>query len=199
MARAIGPMPVVDTILFYFLAFSGSVVVIGDLLSLFGLLSEPEWWLTAATTFALLLAVLLVYSGKRPEGPRSFREVISNTLFYFSASLGSLNLARLRYLYSEFSGSYQLLVVPSLVTLALIGVVNLVLVVFSVPHAGDSILYHLTRMAYYLQHGTMKYFAANHWAYVCHPTNSTVMFLYVYLLTDRSESLVQLVQFRLFA
>ena len=87
------------------------------------------------------------------------------------------------------------LLMPCLVTVALLALVNLDLVLNTAPHNWDSMTYHLARMAYYLQHGNLANFDANYWAQVTHPKNSTVLVLFTYLVSGRNENLTQLVQF----
>jgi 4-amino-4-deoxy-L-arabinose transferase-like glycosyltransferase len=82
-----------------------------------------------------------------------------------------------------------------LATTALVGILNFVVLVSTAPHNVDSMYYHLTRMAYYLQQGHLGYYDATYWAQVVHPKNSTILQIYAYLVSGRNENLTQLIQF----
>jgi len=84
---------------------------------------------------------------------------------------------------------------PCLVTIAILWLVNLDLVVNVAPHNWDSMTYHLARMAYYLQEGSLANYGANYWAQVTHPKNATVWLIFTYLASGRNENLTQLAQF----
>jgi 4-amino-4-deoxy-L-arabinose transferase-like glycosyltransferase len=80
-------------------------------------------------------------------------------------------------------------------TTALVGILNLVVLLSTAPNNVDSMYYHLTRMAYYLQQGHLGYYDAAYWAQVVHPKNSTILQIYAYLISGRNENLTQVIQF----
>ncbi|HZW38439.1 MAG TPA: glycosyltransferase family 39 protein [Ignavibacteriaceae bacterium] len=80
-------------------------------------------------------------------------------------------------------------------TVIIVVTTNFFLIQLSPPYNIDSMTYHLARMAYYIQHNNLDYFEANYWAQVVHPKNSTILFIYIYLVSGRSENLIQYVQF----
>lgn len=84
---------------------------------------------------------------------------------------------------------------PCLVTVAILWLINFDLVVNTAPHNWDSMTYHLARMAYYLQEGSLANYGANYWAQVTHPKNATVWLIFTYLAAGRNENLTQIVQF----
>jgi 4-amino-4-deoxy-L-arabinose transferase-like glycosyltransferase len=95
----------------------------------------------------------------------------------------------------ELSRFEKLLLAPLILTALLLGILNLIVIIFTAPHNWDSMTYHLARVAYYLQHDNLNYFDANYWAQVIHPKNSSLLLLYTYLISGRNENLTQLVQF----
>ncbi len=76
----------------------------------------------------------------------------------------------------------------------LIFLISLATVIFVAPHNWDSMTYHLARVAYYLQNGNLGYFDANYWAQAIHPKNSSLLFLFTYLVGGGNENLTQIVQ-----
>lgn len=76
----------------------------------------------------------------------------------------------------------------------LVGIVNLLFILRLEPATLDVLKYHLARVGYFLQHGSLQYYAPNHWAQIVHPKVSSILMLYVYRLTGR-EALASLVQY----
>ena len=95
----------------------------------------------------------------------------------------------------DLSGFEKLILSPLILTVLLLGILNLIVIIFAAPHNWDSMTYHLARVAYYLQHHNLDYFDANYWAQVTHPKNSSLLLLYTYLISWRNENLTQLVQY----
>lgn len=76
-----------------------------------------------------------------------------------------------------------------------IAAANLILAVATAPYNWDSMTYHLTRMAYYIQFQSLDWYPANFWAQVEQPKIATILNIFVFLLFQRSEATTQLVQF----
>ena len=181
IARAFKPASVPEFLLVGFTSLASVIIISGYALSSFDQLAVVAWW---AALSALWLTLSIVVSGLLKGKGKT--------------DIGSLlrgSGRRLLLWYGSLSTFEKGLLFPPMVTLVFLGCVNLLLVVFVAPHNWDSIAYHLPRMAYYLQHGNLRYFEADYWAQVVHPKNSTVLFLYTYLVSGRNENLVQFVQY----
>ena len=181
IARAFKPASVPEFLLVGFTALSSIVITSGYILSSFDQLAVVAWWAALSVLWLILSIVIL---GSRGGNERT--------------DVGSLlqqSWMRIRLWYGNLSIFEKGLLLPPLITLVLLGCINVMLVVFVAPHNWDSLAYHLPRMAYYLQHGNLNFFEANYPAQVVHPKNSTILFLYTYLVSGRNENLIQLVQY----
>ena len=96
---------------------------------------------------------------------------------------------------NDLSRFEKVILFPLLVTTIMLGLLNLIVVIFSAPHEWDSMTYHLARVAYFLQHNQISHFDANYWAQVAHPKGSSLLLLFSYLISYRNENFTQLVQF----
>src|SRR5262249_53548540 len=67
------------------------------------------------------------------------------------------------------------------VAIALVAVMNLLIVLFTAPHNGDAMTYRLTRMAYYLQFGSLAWYPATYWTQVEHPKVDVILNLAFFL------------------
>jgi Dolichyl-phosphate-mannose-protein mannosyltransferase len=178
LSRASG---LVDHVANFFTFFSGQIIAVGYILSWFRRIHTLEWWVLLTTGFCLpVLSVIFLHRGCRS---RCFRR-----LQFPSLSTAAIAFERLSVLEKR-----SLLALAA--TTVLVGILNFVVLVFTAPHNVDSMYYHLTRMAYYLQEGHLGYYDATYWAQVVHPKNSTILQIYTYLVTGRNENLTQLIEF----
>lgn len=53
-----------------------------------------------------------------------------------------------------------------------------ILILYYPPNSGDSMHYHLSRVAYWMQHETIGYFYTYNWRQVCFPFNSEILLLW---------------------
>lgn len=163
---------VVSTVLGWFTLFTAQVVLLGYGLSALGKLNEWGYW----TVGSLILAgigggVAIGVKGKR---------LLFGSLPKFSFSLDTF---------------HRRLGVMVGMTILLVGVANLVLVVGTVPNNSDSLSYHLSRAAYYWQYGSLDRYYANYWAQITHLKVPALLLGYLFGVTGRNESLLQLIQF----
>lgn len=180
LTRLLKPRGVVDFGLIYCLLFSALLVGAGYLLSALTLLNQIGWW-TAAGLLALALtlaSVALLPTARgvvfsRMELPPDIETRIRKTPWNFSTCLLAV-----------LGG-----------TVALTTLINFAVLMWLEPATLDALDYHLARIAYYLQYGSMRYFPANYWNQVAYPKVATVLQLYSYLVSGRIDSLMQLVQY----
>jgi len=84
---------------------------------------------------------------------------------------------------------------PLVATAAMAAALNLAVVVWCAPNNWDSLCFHLARVAYYLQQGSTQPFGANFWAQETHPKAAPLVLGFLYVVTGRSENLLQLLGF----
>lgn len=176
LSRASG---VVDYLLSIFVVFAGQVILLGHALSQLALLSRLEAW-TAASLVSLSFVLILRWRVPS-KGGRAVPEVWAP--WSLKGKLSGLSLFE------------KTVLVPCLGAAALSAELSFWAMVRTAPHEPDSLSYHLVRMAYYLQQGSLSFFEANYWAQVVHPVNASILSIYTFLATGRSENLVPLVQF----
>ena len=75
------------------------------------------------------------------------------------------------------------------------GILNFFLVVTVPPFSWDAITFHLPRMAQFIQHNNLDPFYSPNAVQVVHPKNSTLLFLYLYLVFGNNENMTQFAQY----
>ncbi len=173
-ARWLRPPAITATIAAAGILFYAATVLCGYALSSLGLFGSAGAWFAAslcvgALTFGLCRSRRPLRSEARPSPTRSPARTCSPWLY------------------------------PGLVAgcaaVAGIMVVNLLIVCRVAPHTWDVMVYHLTRMAYFLQLGSLDWYPANYWSQVQHAKNAAILDALVYLAFWRHDSFVQAVQF----
>lgn len=179
VAKRIAQPSLSEWILVSFLMFVGSVIPSGFILSALHLTASVFAWI--ASTFLLLAAQYFIW-GKLTTTPQySIRAIIANrrqTLRSWFAELSPY----LKFLYSSLFG-----------TLVIIGVTNLLLVLFTVPNEWDSMTGHLNRVIRYIQHGTMAHFGGTNWNMDTYPKSVTGIQIYTYLITGKIENAMKFI------
>ncbi|RJP74417.1 MAG: hypothetical protein C4532_02415 [Candidatus Abyssobacteria bacterium SURF_17] len=181
LTRISRPSATAEFTLFWFNILTGLIIGMGYVLSWMNCIATPACW-ALFSVLVLLSIVSMALLMKR------FRRLCFR-------KPATANVPALKQWYGQLSSYDKKLLWLLLTTMGLVGAINLAVVLFSAPHNWDGMTYHLARVAYYIQQGNLDYFDANYWAQVSHPKNSSVLFLYAYLVTDRNENLTQLVQF----
>ncbi len=181
LTRLLKPANIIDFILFYCIAFTGPIILMGYLLSQFNRLDDLFSWFLFSLLMLTAIMVFWVLGGEHKS--------------IFTTKKPFRGIAIIGDWFRMLSPREKIILFPLLFTTAILGVVNLIIILFSAPHNWDSMTYHLARMAYYLQAGNLDAFTANYWAQVVHPVNSTLLFLYTYLISGRNENLTQIVQY----
>jgi hypothetical protein len=80
-----------------------------------------------------------------------------------------------------------------ILTVAVIGVINLLLVFFTVPNEWDSMTGHLNRVVQYMQRGTMAHFGGTNWNIDTYPKSVCTLQIYSYLITGGFENAFKLI------
>jgi hypothetical protein len=153
------------------------VVLVGFALSSLHLLNSIGAWIIGA---AIGLAVAKLLHGFLPTG------AIPNIHRIAGVALEQWRVVSF----------WQKLVLSLLVAAAVIvSGLNFALAVAVAPSCWDTLTYHLPRVAYFLQFGSLDYFPANYIYQNAHVKNGSLLLIFAFLGSGRSENVMQLVQF----
>ena len=160
----------------FFLTWA-EVVLLGFALSSLHLLNSIGAWIISA---AIGLAVTKLLHGFLP-----------------SATIPNIHrIARIVLENWRVISFWQKLVLGLLVAAAVIvGALNFALAVAVAPFCWDTLTYHLPRVAYFLQFGSLDYFPANYFYQNAHVKNGSLLLIFAFLGSGRRENAMQLVQF----
>lgn len=159
---------VVTAVLFY-----AMTTLCGYALGALGCLGSPRAWLAAGALMVVSTASIRRYWGM-PAVPAA-------------ATSSDEPAARCsRWLYPGLAAGFA--------AVAGIVLVHLAIAVRVAPHTWDVMVYHLTRMAYFLQHGSLAWYPANYWSQIQHAKNSAILDGLVYLASFRHDSFIQAIQ-----
>ena len=160
----------IDWLLTSFLLFASSIILTGFCLSPLHLTSAT--WAWALGVFVPPTLIWGVFSKiapqKTPFAPLTMLVQRWHAAQRWYVSGG----AYLRFLFGVM-----------IVTLAVIGITNLILVLFTVPNEWDSMTGHLNRAVQYIQRGTMAHFGGTNWNMDTYPKSVTTIQIYSYLIT----------------
>ncbi|MFD2936545.1 hypothetical protein [Spirosoma flavum] len=158
-----------------FLLGAGSVILTGFILSaLYQTANAPVWAGSVFITATVLGTILsrLTPHQERFSVPLLIRE----------------RWQTLRSWFSELSGYSRFLFSTLFATLTVIAVMNLLLVLFTVPNEWDSMTGHLNRVMQYIQRGTMRHFGGTNWNIDTYPKSVCTLQIYSFLMTGRFEN-----------
>lgn len=172
-------------VIFYLFACS-HILVTGYTLAFFGHLGSITAWATLSSVFAIVAAAVFLFTGNRLRAGDQLSDLIVRV---------SRLSASVRLFFSDLSTAQKLFFAVFVGTIAIVGSMNLAVIIRSAPHNWDSMTYHLARVAYYLQNGNFQSFNANYIAQEVHNKNATTLLIFTYLTSGRNENLLQFVQF----
>lgn len=75
-----------------------------------------------------------------------------------------------------------------------IGIIVLILALWTVPYNWDSMTYRLARVAYWAQNGSVEHYASNNLRQIANPPLGEFVLLHIYLFWKKSEALFNLLQ-----
>lgn len=180
VARQICQPSLVEWVLCTFVLFVGSIIPAGFVLSALNLTGQTFAWIIV-NFISLGIQYLLwkVITGN--EMNFSIRAILknrANTLYSWFNELTPY----LKLLYSILIG-----------TLIIIGITNLILVLFTVPNEWDSMTGHLNRVVRYIQRGTMAHFGGTNWNMDTYPKSICTIQIYSYLISGKIENAFKLI------
>lgn len=204
VTRALEPRGPIDTLLFFASLFCAHIIATGFVLSALRKINYPEAWAVASSVLLIACWIAIGLSNALRNKHLSSKNTGNSRLRQPSTLLSTLGCEYRRFLnlFDDLARQFmalviteKLLVVLPVITFLVLSFINFGLAIITAPHNWDSMTYHLARMAYYLQFGSLDAYDANYWAQVTHPKNATILFIYSYLVSGRNENFIQLVQF----
>lgn len=180
----IKPVGIIEAVLMAFCICAGCIIIWGHILSPINQLNVLSSWYMVGFITAILAGALAYFGG--------------GGIFIFKGG-SKINRLSLKHWYVEILGSRSLFIKAVLIilfaTTVSIGLVNLFILITVAPHNWDSMTTHLPKMAQYYQQGNLLSFESANWAQVVQPNNSTLLFLFAFLVSGQNENLTQLVQY----
>ena len=158
-----------------FMLFVSSVIATGFVLSGLDLTGNAAVWAIAVFVPSTLLG--LIFSKISPNKSPFSPSIIFVQRWHVSQRW-----------YGSLSGflKYGFAIMAS--TLLVIGIVNLLLVFFTVPNEWDSMTGHLNRVVQYIQRGSMAHFGGTNWNIDTYPKSVCTIQIYSFLMTGRFEN-----------
>jgi len=185
VTRLLRPAHRIEFLLTFYLVLTAAILLLAYLVSGFDRLGSMGWW--AAFSVLALLGVLIPILRNDRRRALCLRKI------------GNLRDVGQRITRAGFRryDSWLLMLMGAAVLLVMAG--NLIIILLLKPTTLDVLEYHLPRVAFYLQHGNMRFFEANYWAQVVHPKVSAALMAYVYLAGGVRDNLTELVQYIAYA
>ncbi|QDK79617.1 hypothetical protein EXU85_13795 [Spirosoma sp. KCTC 42546] len=157
-----------------FLLGAGSVILTGFVLSALYLTANAPVWAGSVFITATVIGGILSRLGKQERFSviPLIRERWQTGRDWFSGLSGYA-----RFIFSILFG-----------TLVIVGVTNVLLVLFTVPNEWDSMTGHLNRVMQYVQRGTMRHFGGTNWNIDTYPKSVCTLQIYSFLMTGHFEN-----------
>ncbi|MCF2444582.1 glycosyltransferase family 39 protein [Dyadobacter sp. CY345] len=163
-----------------FVLFTGSIIPTGFVLSALDLTANTPAWIVG--TFIVIALHFTLWTRLFPQQQAfSVRQIIGNRIGTFKLWMRELS-PYLKFIFLAMFG-----------TLAIVGITNLILVIFTVPNEWDSMTGHLNRAVRYIQRGTMEHFGGTNWNMDTYPKSVTTIQIYSYLVTGKVENAFKII------
>jgi len=163
-----------------FVLFTGSIIPTGFVLSALDLTASTPAWILG--NFIVIALHFTLWTRLFPQQQAfSVRATLANRFSTFKLWM------------RELSPYLKLIFLAMFGTLAIIGITNLILVLFTVPNEWDSMTGHLNRAVRYIQRGTMEHFGGTNWNMDTYPKSVTTIQIYSYLVTGKVENAFKLI------
>ncbi|HEV7347258.1 ArnT family glycosyltransferase [Telluribacter sp.] len=179
-AKRVAEPSVSEWLLVSFIFCVGSIIPTGFVLSALDLTANVWAWIVGSF-IVLALYYFLWPRLVTPSPSYSVRAVVSNRVQTFRIWIQDLT-PYLKFLYLLMFG-----------TLLIIGITNLLLVLFTVPNEWDSMTGHLNRVIRYIQRGTMEHFGGTNWNMDTYPKSVTTIQIFSYLISGHIENAQKLI------
>jgi hypothetical protein len=180
VSKKIAQPSLTEWLLTTFVLSVGCVIPSGFILSALDQTANTFSWILA--TFLILAIHYVLWSRLIPQKQDySVRQIFSNRAKGLSLWARELS-PYLKFIFGLLFG-----------TLLIIGITNLILVIFTVPNEWDSMTGHLNRAIRYIQHGTMAHFGGTNWNMDTYPKSLTSIQIYSYLITGKTENAFKII------
>jgi hypothetical protein len=175
VSKKIAQPSLTEWILVSFVLFVGCVIPTGFVLSALEQTANVFSWIAGTyTMLAIQLGVWNLLVHVKQE--YSVSSVVKNRLSTFKLWGRELS-PYLKFIFIFMFG-----------TMLVVGITNLILVLFTVPNEWDSMTGHLNRAIRYIQHGTMAHFGGTNWNMDTYPKSLTSVQIYCYLISGNIEN-----------
>jgi hypothetical protein len=181
VAKKIAQPSLTELIITFFILFVGSIIPAGFILSALDLTANVFAWIGG--TFIVLALQYLLWT----------RLVVPQQAHYTIRGLIANRLGTFRLWTRELSLYLQVIFGAMFLTFAIIGITNLILVLFTAPNEWDSMTGHLNRAIRYIQRGTMEHFGGANWNMDTYPKSLTTIHIYSYLISGDIENAFKLI------
>lgn len=163
-----------------FILFTGSIIITGYCLSALDLTGNTWAWAIAVFIPPTILSFI-------------FGKIASQTIAFSPLKMALSRWHAAQRWYVSGSVYLRFLFGIMILSVAVIGVTNLLLVLFTVPNEWDSMTGHLNRVVQYIQRGTMAHFGGTNWNIDTYPKSVCTIQIYSYLITGRFENAFKLI------
>lgn len=170
----------IDWLLTSFLLFASSIIITGFCLSPLHLTGTA--WAWALGVFIPPTVIGFIFSKIAPQ-----------TTSFSSQTMVLHRWHAIQRWYVSGGAYLRFLFGVMILTVVIIGVTNLLLVLFTVPNEWDSMTGHLNRVMQYIQRGTMAHFGGSNWNMDTYPKSVCTLQIYSYLMTGRFENAFKLI------
>lgn len=178
-AKRIAQPSVAEWVIVSFVLFTGSIIPTGFVLSALDLTANTAAWIVG--NYITIGIHYLIWSRLVPVSIYSLRSNFKNRATTFGSWFRELS-PYLRFLFISLLG-----------TLVIIGITNLILILFTVPNEWDSMTGHLNRVVRYIQRGTMEHFGGTNWNMDTYPKSICTIQIYSYLISGKIEHAFNLI------
>lgn len=170
----------IEWIITFFILFAGSVIITGYCLSALDLTGNT--WAWAIAVFIPPAILSFVFSRIAPPTTPFSPLTMAVSRWHAAQRWYVSGSVYLRFLFGSM-----------ILSVAVIGITNLLLVLFTVPNEWDSMTGHLNRVVQYIQRGTMAHFGGTNWNIDTYPKSVCTIQIYSYLITGRFENAFKLI------
>lgn len=170
----------IDWLITSFILFTGSVIITGFGLSPLHLTGTTWAWAIGVFIPPTVLRVI-------------FGKIAPQTTFFSSQTIILHRWHAIQRWYVSGGAYLRFLFGVLILTVAIIGITNLLLVFFTVPNEWDSMTGHLNRVVQYIQRGSMAHFGGTNWNIDTYPKSVCTIQIYSYLMTGGFENAFKLI------
>ncbi len=179
ISRAVRPSGRIDGFLIFILILCFSITSAANILSYKESLGNYSLWALIGLGF-LVIAIIICWLNKDIRSAAFKKLSLPHEL--------EINIKK-----SPRDFLFKTLLVLSIVT-SVVFLINFAICIMLEPANLDAFDYHLARIAFYLQNGSLNYFEANYWNQVIYPKVATCIQLFSYLMCGKLMNMAALPQ-----